>query len=117
MYADFQEYYGINLERVLTGDDTSYSITYISILATQLPQTSRTYVSENADMGWDVDTLILSDIANSLRTLVATKQKKFTKPQYILPPSLRDEKKERKLEGEVMTREELDKILAMKRGD
>ncbi len=82
-----------------------------------MPQDSRIYVACNPDMAWTVNTLILSDIANSLRTLVATKQKKFTKPDYILPPSMRKKKSERKLEAIAMDRDELDRLLSMKRGE
>ncbi len=102
---------------MLNGDDTSYSITHIATLVAQLPQDSRVHIAVNPDMAWTVKTMILSDIANSLRTLVATKQKKFKKPDYILPPSMRNDKKERKLEAVVMDRDELDKLLSMKRGE
>ncbi len=116
--ADFQQYYAIDLDRVFNSEGTSYSATHLACLAVQLPQTSRTLIAENEDMSWTTETMILADIANSLRIHLASMSKGKKKPDLILPPSKnKKQDTERKLGAQVMNKDELDRILSMKRGE
>ncbi len=115
--ADFQQYYQIDLSRVLSGDDASYTSKHIACLATQLPHNSRTHIANNPDLLWTMDTMIEADIANSLRIILASLQKGKRKPDFILPPSMQKKQTQNKIGAKVMTKDELDRLLNMKRGE
>ncbi len=115
--ADFQQYYGIDLSRVFSVNDAGYTATHIACLATQLPTTSRTFIAFNPDFAWSIDTAIEADIANSLRAIIHSFAKGGKKPEFILPPSIQKKQDNKKISGMVMTRDELDRLLNMKRGD
>ncbi len=115
--ADFQQYYNIDLSRVLSVNDAGYTSTHIACLAKQLPTTSRTFIALNPDYAWSIDTAIEADIANSLRIIVHSFQKGSKKPDFILPPSIQKKQDMKKIKSTVMTRDEFDRILNMKRGD
>ncbi len=115
--ADFQQYYSIDLSRVFSMNEAGYTSTHIACLATQLPTTSRTYIAVNPDFSWTIDTAVTADIANSLRIIISSLQRGNKKPDFILPPSKKKDTNNRKAKSKVMTREELDELLKMKRGD
>jgi len=84
--ADFQQYYGLNLERL----GYEYSIKHAASLVTQLPRESRLYIAIDCRATWGITEYQLADIANSLRWLVwaQTKdgQKNRNRPEMMKPP-------------------------------
>lgn len=87
--ADFQQYYGLNLERI--GID--YSVAHAATLATQLPSDSRCMRQEIPGFEWSPEMYMLSAIEHGVRVLAwiqanqGKRRSAFPKP--IEPPSKR----------------------------
>lgn len=63
--ADFQQYYGLNIDRM----GVDYSDTHAACLATQLPPNCRLNQAENPDLMWSTEAWFLSQIEYDLRVL------------------------------------------------
>lgn len=110
MRADFQQYYGLNLD----GMGHGYSIEHAACLAAQLPRESRTIraISPAAAWGWTEN--LLANIEYWLHVLAWTKtkdgEKGRNKPQRIDPSDTEEERK-RRHERAVRKRAHVDSIL------
>lgn len=84
--ADFQQYYGLNID----GMGTDYSYSHAAVLVTQLPPNCRIAVKENPDAAWDTQTWFMWQMEHSLRVLAwqNTKdaQKKRNQPKPAKTP-------------------------------
>lgn len=69
--ADFQQYYGLNID----GMGMDYSYAHAAVLMSQLPATSRISKRLNADNEWDDATYLLAAIEYELRILIWQKTK------------------------------------------
>lgn len=63
--ADFQQYYGLNID----GMGTDYSMLHAADLAVQLPRDSRTFRAGNRELEWTDRDYMLWSIEYSLRVL------------------------------------------------
>lgn len=63
--ADFQQYYGLNID----GMGTDYSYSHAAVLVTQLPSNSRVSIAIDPDSAWEAQTWFLSYIEYDLRVL------------------------------------------------
>lgn len=104
--ADFQEFYGIDLDHAMAGAHTPH---HIACLAVQLPQRSRTMTKEDADMAWGMPEVLLASILNSLNGLIwgmSDKRKRGQYPEQVGPSRL-TEKPKRSLPALAMPVDEL----------
>lgn len=65
LFADFQQYYGLNLDALL--DAGEYKRAYT--LAVNLPQSSRVFAALDPRAGWDVQAYLLATICDHLSFL------------------------------------------------
>lgn len=83
--ADFQQYYGLNIDRV--GRD--YSTVHAADLAVMLPSNSRVYLAINPDNAWTLEAQLAAAMANAARDLVwleaDTKRRRSNRPKPIGP--------------------------------
>lgn len=88
--ADFQQFYGLDLERL--GAD--FSVSHASVLAAQLPSESRCMMREVPELEWSPEMYMLSAIEHGVRVLAwvqANQGKRRTAfPKPIEPPSKRE---------------------------
>lgn len=63
--ADFQQYYGLNID----GMGVDYSVSHAADLAAMLPHDSRSFVAERPDLEWTNTEWLLWSIEYSLRVL------------------------------------------------
>lgn len=94
--ADFQQYYGLNIDGV--GRD--YPIAHAAALVTMLPTDGRVLSAEAPELEWNTQTYMFNSIEYSLRTLVwmNTKdaQRNLNRPKHLKTPY--DEAKEKRAE-------------------
>ena len=98
MRADFQQYYGLNLDDM----GSEYSYIHAATLLTQLPKTSRIASKRNPDNEWDEQTRILAHLEYDVRRLAwsMTKdaQHRRNEPKPLPSPSERQAAR-RRIEG------------------
>lgn len=66
--ADFQQYYGLNIDRMGLRDGFSYA--HAAVLAVQLPRTSRVFSAIDPNNSWSETDAFLAHIEYDLRILV-----------------------------------------------
>lgn len=104
--ADFQQYYGIDLDHAMAGRHTPR---HIALLALNLPQQARTIVREDGDMAWGLGDVLLASILNSLNNLIwgmGDPRRRGRRPDPVGPSKLTDRGK-RSLPARVMPINEL----------
>ena len=83
--ADFQSYYGLNLDRM--GHD--YTVAHAACLVSQLPEGARLWVAINPDAVWTADRTIMAAILNDLNVLLWSKtedgRRKRNRPKPVGP--------------------------------
>lgn len=83
--ADFQEFYGLNLEDM----GKAYSVRHAAVLAANLPAQARCLKSINHDLDWSLETHMLSVIEYDLRCLMWSlsdaKKKHIPYPKQLKP--------------------------------
>lgn len=107
--ADFQQYYGLNIDDMgLRG----FSYAHAATLLAQLPKTSRVAIKRNPDNAWDEQARILVHLEYDLRRLMwsMTKDAQYRRnePKPLPSPSER-RLKDKRIEG--ANKELVDKIL------
>lgn len=104
--ADFQQYYGLDLD----GMGRDYSTLHAAVLATQLPEGSRLARAIEPDAVWTLDRALMAVVANDLNWLVWSKsrdgQKGRNKPRIIGPKDA-DRDNTRHIRGMAMEPDEL----------
>lgn len=95
MRADFQQYYGLNLD----GMGRDYTHAHAAVLLSQLPRESRVSRYIDHDAAWSEDTVLLASIDYSLRLLLWSKTKDAkhdrNRPEPAKTPSERKAARER----------------------
>lgn len=112
MEADFQQFYGLDLEKM--GDE--YSIRHAAVLAANLPSQSRCMVAYNAALAWSNEMQMLAVIEYDVRTLMWTllsPKGRPAQPEPIRPPSSKDRDMKQRLESTDIN--EIDQILHISR--
>lgn len=94
--ADFQQYYGIDLE---TAWDV-YSVKHLSVLAAQLPQESRS-TKAIADEEWTTEMHMLVNIEHELRTMIWLQANQFKKHKSQPPKRIQSPSEQRRFESRV----------------
>lgn len=113
--ADFQQYYGLDID----GMGRSFSTLHAAALLTGLPAGARTWAaySEDGSGGWSRDQVLLGVIADAVNLVAWSKTKDAqhnrNKPRSVLPNSHRD----RKVVGMAMTADELMETINRIRGE
>lgn len=111
MRADFQQYYGLNLD----GMGTAYSYLHAAFLCAELPTDSRVNRAYNPDAAYTLTDLLLRNIEHDLRVIAwqrtedAKHQRNFPEP---LP--LPSESQEHIQEQALKDRAYVDSILGMR---
>lgn len=110
--ADFQQYYGLNIDEM----GEAYSTLHAAELLVELPGESRVKRIYSDDGPWTFDRTLMALAVNALNVLVWQRTKDGSKgrnrPEPIGPFA---RPRRRALEGEAMTIEELDALLSMPR--
>lgn len=91
--ADFQQYYGIDLDAAIDGQHTAK---HIAALAVQLPLDSRISKKANKDNNWALNDVLLAVLINNFRMFVygmSDPKKRGRKPELIGPSWLTQQKK------------------------
>lgn len=95
MRADFQQYYGLNLD----GMGRDYSYAHAAVLLSQLPRESRVARYIEPDAAWSEDTVLLASIDYWVRWIAWTKTKDAkhdrNHPEPVKTPSERKAARER----------------------
>ena len=111
--ADFQQYYGIDLDRAMDG---AHSAAHCGALVAQLPAGARIRVIEEPDERWTLESSMLAVLANQLNALLyMLGAKKGDKRPELIGPSWMTKAKSRKVDALVMTIDELRAELAKPR--
>lgn len=110
--ADFQQYYGLNLDEM----GERFSTLHAADLLVELPDDSRTMMRGSDGGAWTFDRTLAAMQLNALNTIAwlqsADGQKGRNRPRPVGPFA----KKPRRIEAMAMTVEELDEILSRPRG-
>ena len=112
--ADFQQYYGIDLDHAMAGGHTAH---HIACLAMHLPPKARTLVSEDRDMSWGLEEVLLASVLNSLNGLLwgmGDPRKRGRRPELVGPSKL-TERGKKSLPARVMPVSELMEKLSQPR--
>lgn len=110
--ADFQQYYGIDLENAWE----NCSARRLGVLAAQLPEESRSLKSV-IDEDWSAEMHMLANIEHELRTLIWLQANQFSKRKSQPPKRIKSPSERRKFEGRVTATdfEAIDAALGIKR--
>lgn len=112
--ADFQQYYGLNLD----GMGRDYTTLHAADLLAQLPEGARVWRAYDERAVWTAERTLLAAIVNDLNWLVWSKtkdgQRNRNRPKPIGPF---DGEKKRSITGVAMTVEELNEALSRPRGE
>ena len=83
--ADFQQYYGLNLD----GMGRGYTAMHAADLAVMLPSDSRTYLAIDPENSWTLEAQLSADMVNAARDLVwleaDAKRRRSNRPKPIGP--------------------------------
>lgn len=104
-----QRYYGIDLDKAISGEHTP---NHIAELIRFLPQDSNISKAYNADADWTIERTLLAMLVNSFNLFmwgISDKSKRGTQPERIGPSYMR--LKNRKIDAQVMPADELLKKL------
>lgn len=104
-----QRYYGIDLDKAISGEHTP---NHIAELIRFLPQDSNISKAYNADADWTIERTLLAMLVNTLNMFmwgISDKSKRGAQPERIGPSYMR--LKNRKIDAQVMPADELLKKL------
>ena len=101
--ADFQQYYGLNLD----GMGRYYSTLHAAALCAQLPEGARTLVALDPDNAWTTDRMLAAAMVNDLAWLVWSKTKDGEKNRNRPKPIGRGTERARHVRGMAMEPDEL----------
>lgn len=91
--ADFQQYYGLDLEKLIRAREYKR----IATLTLCLPLKSRTIINLNPELAWDENAYLLSYIADNIAfQRYEQGNGKGKKPKPIERPKAKEKKKEKK---------------------
>ncbi|WP_270207996.1 hypothetical protein [Eggerthella lenta] len=83
--ADFQQYYGLNIDRM----GREYSALHAADLAVMLPSNSRTYLAIDPENAWTLEAQLSAAVVNAARDLVwleaDAKRRMSNRPKPIGP--------------------------------
>lgn len=91
--ADLQQYFGIDLDRAMSGE---HSAEHIALLVTQLPQESRLVHSVNKDAQWTLPNVLMAVLINNFRMFVygmSDPKRRGAKPELIGPSWMTERKR------------------------
>lgn len=92
MRADLQQYFGIDLDKAMSGEHTA---SHIALLVTQLPQQARLVHSVNDDAMWTLSDVLMAVLINNFRMFVygmSDPKRRGQKPELIGPSYITDKK-------------------------
>ncbi len=109
--ADMMQTYGVAWPDVEAG---AYPASFVARLAVQLPPDARVRAAEDTDSIWRLDHVLLADLVNQLAALAHALcgRKGSRAPKRIGPTYMSGKPEERKVEAQVMDREQLEDKLA-----
>lgn len=110
--ADFQQYYGLNIDRM--GYLDGFSHAHAAVLAAQLPSTSRVFTAYDPNNAWDEQTAFLAHIEYNLRVLIWQKSKDGAKNRNPpKPPQTPKERAQALARRANVDKQLVDKVLGM----
>lgn len=101
--ADLQEFYGIDLDRAMSGE---HSAVQVAACVKCLPQRSRLSVLGNRDNAWGLTETLLAYLSNSLNALIygmSDKRRRGRKPELVGPSWMTGSGNRRSLPARVMS--------------
>lgn len=106
--ADLQQYFGIDLEKAMSGEHSAH---HIAQLVAHMPQESRLAKAVNKDASWTLTDVLMAVLINNFRMFVygiSDPKKRGSKPELIGPSYLTKQANKSTLPARVLP---IDKLL------